>query len=107
MRKRLDHDPAVERATALQQINRIAAFRLNVIGRFRTLKAEDQLPMLQRLFGLTERGTSVRTEILAGFTTFITISNRSTYPILRRVKRLHTIFIGSHYNTRCIFKIML
>ena len=30
--------------------------------------------MLQRLFGLTERGTSVRTEILAGFTTFITMA---------------------------------
>ena len=30
--------------------------------------------MLQRLFGLAERGTSVRTEIAAGFTTFITMA---------------------------------
>jgi adenine/guanine/hypoxanthine permease len=30
--------------------------------------------MLQRLFGLTAHGTSVRTEILAGFTTFITMA---------------------------------
>jgi len=30
--------------------------------------------MLQRLFGLTAHGTSVRTEILAGFTTFVTMA---------------------------------
>src|ERR1700759_3658687 len=30
--------------------------------------------MLQRLFGLEAHGTSVRTEILAGFTTFITMA---------------------------------
>jgi AGZA family xanthine/uracil permease-like MFS transporter len=30
--------------------------------------------MLQRLFGLADRGTSVRTEVLAGFTTFITMA---------------------------------
>ena len=30
--------------------------------------------MLQRLFGLTAHGTSVRTEVLAGFTTFITMA---------------------------------
>jgi AGZA family xanthine/uracil permease-like MFS transporter len=31
-------------------------------------------PMLQRLFGLDAHGTTVRTEILAGFTTFITMA---------------------------------
>src|ERR1700689_5219478 len=30
--------------------------------------------MLQRLFGLEAHGTSVRTEVLAGFTTFITMA---------------------------------
>jgi AGZA family xanthine/uracil permease-like MFS transporter len=30
--------------------------------------------MLERLFGLAERGTNVRTEILAGFTTFLTMA---------------------------------
>ncbi len=30
--------------------------------------------MLQRLFGLDAHGTSVRTELLAGFTTFITMA---------------------------------
>ena len=43
--------------------------------------------LLERLFKLKENGTSVKTEILAGLTTFITIANGIdcgiiTYPIM-------------------------